>query len=895
MTLFREHELEATPPLEHYAGAHDSDKRPYRVIAAVLIVLTAAGLRWLALPALGTQNVFITFYPAVILAALYGGLPAGILSAILSMAIVDYFLMPPFASFRIAKPADLLSLAIFFCCSALMSWVADRSDRAHRRMRRAEAARRDEIERQVTERTADVERVTENLKAETSGRLRVEQRFSKIVEAAPTGLIVVNSRGLIDLINTAAEQAFGYSRSELLGQPVDILLPERFRTPHSGHHLGFLAAPETRAMGGGREPVGRRKDGGEFPVEIGLSPLSDGEELKVICTVVDVSARRAADHALFESEARLRTATDNAHVGLVVVTKDHRYLYANKAYAEILGLPTHDIVGQRVGDVLAPMYAEQIEPRLIRAFAGERVVYELTKPPAAAQAQRFYAVTYEPARSASGEPIVVVVITETTERTNFTRALAESERLLLLALDASDLGTWRCDMQTGEGNLLWDDRSKAMFGFPADRQVTFAGWKDTIAPEHWPPIEASLNRAMSADDPQDDYKSEYPARRTDGAMRWIAAEGRAFFEPDRAAPSGRKPVCIIGTMRDVTEARRADEERHRSNELLRTIMDTAPGMIFAKDLDGRMLIASASVLDLFGKSWPDIRGRTVQEFMDDSAQAATVTATDERIMAAGVPEVVEENVGKNDGQARVWLSTKTPLRNAKGDVIGIIGVSVEITALKRIEDRLHLMVHELNHRVKNTLATVQAIAGQTLRRAEPALHQTLEDRLMALAAAHDVLTREGWEGADLNEIVAAALAPYGVGEDGRFHFSGPPLRLVPRAALALSMGLHELATNAVKYGALSSDAGRVDVRWIVAGQQLRLTWSERGGPPVTPPERYGFGTRLIERSVARDLVGTASIEFATDGVMCVIEAPLQEVASTAEVLRLPYVGGPHAR
>jgi two-component sensor histidine kinase len=109
------------------------------------------------------------------------------------------------------------------------------------------------------------------------------------------------------------------------------------------------------------------------------------------------------------------------------------------------------------------------------------------------------------------------------------------------------------------------------------------------------------------------------------------------------------------------------------------------------------------------------------------------------------------------------------------------------------------------------------------------------------------------------------------------------------------MGLHELATNAVKYGALSSDAGRVDVRWIVAGQQLRLTWSERGGPPVTPPERYGFGTRLIERSVARDLVGTASIEFATDGVMCVIEAPLQEVASTAEVLRLPYVGGPHAR
>ena len=503
------------------------------------------------------------------------------------MAIVDYFLMPPLGSLLIAKPADLISMAVFFGSSVLISVVAERSDQAHRRMRRVEAARRDEVESRVAERSADLNRVTEDLKAEISGRLRLERRFSKIVEAAPTGIIIVNSRGLIDLVNAAAEQAFGYSRSELLGRPVDVLLPDRFRANHPEHHRSFLSSPQTRPMGTGREPLGRRKDGCEFPVEIGLSPLTDGDEVKVICTVVDISARKAADHALFESEERLRTATDNAHVGLVVVARGHRYLFANKAYAEILGLPSHDIVGQRVADVLAPMYAEQIEPRLIRAFAGERVVYELTKPATAGQPQRFYAVTYEPARSASGETIVVVVITETTERTLYTRALAESERLLLLALDASDLGTWRCDMQDSEGNLLWDARSKAMFGFAADWQVTIDAWKDTIPPENWRTIEASLGRAMSADDPHDDYACEYPARRNDGAVRRIAAEGRAFFEPDPFAPSGRKPICIIGTMRDVTEARRADEERHRANELLRTIIETAPGMIFAKDRDGR--------------------------------------------------------------------------------------------------------------------------------------------------------------------------------------------------------------------------------------------------------------------------------------------------------------------
>jgi PAS domain S-box-containing protein len=746
----------------------------------------------------------------------------------------------------------------------------------------------------VAERTAELNRVTEHLKAETSGRLRLEQRFSKIVEAAPTGIIIVNNQGLIDLVNAGTEAAFGYHRSELLGQPVGILLPERFRAHHAQHHHSFLADPDTRSMGRGEELFGLRKDGSEFPLEIGLSPLTDGEEAKAICTVVDVSARRAADHALSESEKRLRTATDNAHVGLVVVTREHRYMYANKAYAEILGLPSDDIVGQRVADVLAPMYAEQIKPRLIRAFGGERVVYELTKPAAAGRAERVYAVTYEPARSASGAQIVVVVITETTERTLYTRALAENERLLLMALDASDLGTWRCDINGSDGNLAFDPRSKAMFGFSPGQPVAFAAWKNAIPPENWPAIEASLARAMSADDPHDDYACDYPIRRTDGVERWIAAGGRALFEADQAAPSGRKPVCIIGTMRDVTEARRADAERHRANELLRTIIETAHGMIFAKDLEGRMLMASTTVLGLFGKSWPDMEGRTVQDFMQDSAQATAVTATDERIMAAGVMEVVEENVGEENGQPRVWLSTKTPLRDANGDVAGIVGVSLEITERKRIEDRLRQMVHELNHRVKNTLATVQAIAGQTLRRAEPALRQILEDRLMALAAAHDVLTREGWAGADLNEVVAASLAPYGAGGDGQFRFSGPPLRLVPRAALALAMGLHELATNAVKYGALSAETGTVRVQWIIAGQRLRLTWSESGGPPVAPPSRHGFGTQLIERSVARDLVGTASIDFAPDGVTCIIDAPLAEVASAAEVLQLPRVGSHHA-
>ena len=213
-------------------------------------------------------------------------------------------------------------------------------------------------------------------------------------------------------------------------------------------------------------------------------------------------------------------------------------------------------------------------------------------------------------------------------------------------------------------------------------------------------------------------------------------------------------------------------------------------------------------------------------------------------MEQGQTEEMEELVGTESGQPRVWLSTKTPLRGPDGQVEGLVGISLEITERKRDEDRLRLMVHELNHRVKNTLVTVNSIASQTLRGADPALRQVLEDRLHALAAAHDVLTSEHWDGAELHNVVAGALAPYGGEQSGRFQVSGPPLRLLPRAALALAMALHELATNAVKYGALSTDAleGRVELRWSTVDDGLRLVWSERGGPDVVPPSRRGFGT-----------------------------------------------------
>ncbi|MGU3362952.1 sensor histidine kinase [Methylobacterium sp. M6A4_1b] len=203
-----------------------------------------------------------------------------------------------------------------------------------------------------------------------------------------------------------------------------------------------------------------------------------------------------------------------------------------------------------------------------------------------------------------------------------------------------------------------------------------------------------------------------------------------------------------------------------------------------------------------------------------------------------------------------------------------------LAAEKRSTDHQRLLVDELNHRVKNTLATVQSIATQTLRNAPTTeeAREALETRLLALSRAHDVLTRENWEGAFLSDIVAQAIAPYDPQGGGRFQVEGPDVRLLPRTALALAMAFQELATNAVKYGALSNPSGHVEIAWTTHGgdptPRLDLCWSEKGGPLVAAPKRRGFGSRLIERNLARDLDGKVEIAFASQGVTCTMSAPL---------------------
>ena len=256
---------------------------------------------------------------------------------------------------------------------------------------------------------------------------------------------------------------------------------------------------------------------------------------------------------------------------------------------------------------------------------------------------------------------------------------------------------------------------------------------------------------------------------------------------------------------------------------------------------------------------------------------------------------MEKRLIRKDGRV-IWLSVRSsPVRADDGHLLYVVRVVQDITERKAAERRQKLLIDELNHRVKNTLATVQSLASQTARGAATpaAFRESFEGRLIALSKAHDQLTMHHWENADLRELLSGSLAPYtGAGSD-RVVLRGEDIVLRPRAVLTLAMAFHELATNAAKYGALSVPGGRVEIRWQPAGDdadrpQLRIEWIEQDGPPVVAPQKRGFGSTLIEGSIAAELNGSVRLAFEPIGLHCEIVIPLE--LATIDSDRAPETG-----
>jgi PAS domain S-box-containing protein len=336
----------------------------------------------------------------------------------------------------------------------------------------------------------------------------------------------------------------------------------------------------------------------------------------------------------------------------------------------------------------------------------------------------------------------------------------------------------------------------------------------------------------------------------------------------------------MDTRRHVTE-----EALRRSEARLRAVFESPAIGVAILTPEGQFIETNETFSELCGYDASELLSVNSLELTHPDDRTAMRVLLDSMLDGSRSDFVIEKRYLRKDGSV-IWVQNSVSLtHDGAGRPLHLVKLIQNITERKVAEKRQRLLIDEINHRVKNTLATVQSFASQSLRNANSLAEgrMSFEARLLALSKSHDVLTRQHWEGADLREVVSDAIAPYrGRSEQRRFNIAGEPLRLRPKAVLALSLAFHELATNAVKYGALSNESGGVSIDWQVDphSQRFGLRWQESGGPAVEPPVRRGFGSRLVERGLAQDIAGEVQLSFKDHGVTCSIDAPLHEIAGS---------------
>jgi PAS domain S-box-containing protein len=322
-------------------------------------------------------------------------------------------------------------------------------------------------------------------------------------------------------------------------------------------------------------------------------------------------------------------------------------------------------------------------------------------------------------------------------------------------------------------------------------------------------------------------------------------------------------------------------------ERLRRLLDSAADYaIITLNLEGRITGWNEGARAILGYGDAEILGRSGEVFFpaEDRARGVFVQELCRALEKGRAPN--ERWHLRRDG-SRFWASgSMMPLLDGDGQPEGFLNVFRDNTETRAEEERRALLLAEMGHRVKNTLATVQSVAMQTLHRAgvPSEVQMAFTDRLIALARSHDLLLRGGWEGALLADVVERALSPYG--GPGRAQLGGPPVMLPPNAVEMLGLAFHELATNAAKHGALSVPKGRVEVRWSLrrarSGTRLvDIVWREQDGPPVVPPTSRGFGSRLLERGLTHDFGSSVKLDFRPEGLECRLCLPVAPAADGA--------------
>lgn len=759
-----------------------------------------------------------------------------------------------------------------------------------------------------------------------------QRRLAAIVESSDDAIIGKNLNSIVTDWNAGAERLFGYTAPEIVGKPVTLLFPP----DHLDEEPEILSRIQRGESIEHYETVRRRKDGTLVDVSLTVSPIRDDEGRIIGASKIarDVSERKRADEVLAKRVnelAALYALTDGLHRA---ETQDDMHQAALRAIMRALGCDRASILLFDEAGVMKFMASHGLSDGYCRAVEGHSPWTVDSKNPAPIRVPDIDSSDIDAALKATikGEGIGALafipllaggkVIGKFMTYYDAPHAFSDDEIALAVSIAhqfsfgvtriKADEARRRAEAELRENEereraraaelqaimeaapvSIWITRDTDCSVINGNRSahdfMRLAGNSTLSAREgEWPahveiyaegrPLalnDLPVRRAARGEEVRND---EAELRFSDGTSRHLLANATPLRD------AAGKPYGAVAAFVDITERKEAEQALRAREAELEIIINRTPFMLTRCTRDLRYGIVSQAYARMIGRKPEDVAGKTILEIMGEEGMK-TIRPHIESVLEGNRVEYEKEVHFAGIG-TRFLHVVYTPERDERGSVTGWIASLLDVTERKRAEAQRDLLVAELSHRVKNTLATVVSIARQSFAKNPNVVEarQSFDARILALAQTHTRLAEANWSGVLFETLLLDEFAPYRRDDGSNVHLAGPPIALSPRCVLTLGMAIHELTTNAAKYGALSSKDGVVDVAWDLDAQTgaLNIRWSESGGPPVAEPKRTGFGRQLLERAMAAGLNGSVDLAFAPTGLVCTIAIPTSDNVMAAE-------------
>jgi PAS domain S-box-containing protein len=550
---------------------------------------------------------------------------------------------------------------------------------------------------------------------------------------------------------------------------------------------------------------------------------------------------------------------------------DYRFLEANRAFERHTGL--YNAVGRTAFEVVPNLEPQWVETYARVAQTGAAFAFEQGSL-AMGRLFKVDAVSIGEA----GSHKVALIFSDITDRRQTELNLIKGEERLRIALEAASMAVWDWNFETGEN--AWNGAMYSMLGVhPNTSSASYEGWALRVFPADLAKVEAMFADSLKAGG---EYHAEYRVLGQRDEIRWVSARGRANCDAEGNV------IRSYGVMTDVTERNRVAEDIRRSETRYRRLFECAHDGVVILDADTRKIIdANPFMTKLLGYEHAELVGKELYEIglLKDEAASREMIAELNRTNQIRYEDLpLESRTGRHQEVeviANMYNEGERP----------VIQCNIrDITERKRAEEHVKMLMAEVNHRAKNLLAVVQAVANQTAKEGTPATFSArLSERIVALAAGQDLLVRNQWQGVELSELIVSQLDHFRGLIGTRVLLDGPAAELTPDAAQGIGMALHELGTNAAKYGALSKGDGQVLIGWRITGEvapQFSMSWLERGGPKLIMPTRVGFGQTVIGRMAQAAVQGAAEIKFAETGLSWSLSAPAENVLTKSALGKL---------